>query len=144
MYVDDLKTNRPRKSVLLAIATPTQFFAQKIYFGMGLAGADPFATALTLAAPAGDWLIRRGDVVDVLGLITIFIELTKAARIDTVGQINFVLSVLVTISMVVMMVIVPATFHYFTIKLVLTSLACVVATALLRVSVARRDLNLGN
>lgn len=60
----------------------------------------------------------------------------KATQIDLSGQINFGLSVLVVISAIAMMALVPATINVFTVKLIGMSLAYLVVSAMLRVSIA--------
>jgi hypothetical protein len=141
--MSDIMMRTPRR-VSLAIAAPVPVLAYKMYLLAALVGTDLYAPADTISFLFGSWPVRCGDIIDVIATATIFIELMKATRIDLSGQINFGLSVLVVIGAIVMMWLVPATINIFTVKLMAMSLACLVVSAVLRVSIARRDFTIGN
>jgi hypothetical protein len=141
--MSDIMHRAPRR-VSLAIAAPVTVLAYKMYGLAALVGSDLYAPATTFSFLFGSWPVRRGDIIDAVATATIFVELMKSTRIDLSGQINFGLSVVVVIGAIVMMALFPATINVFTVKLVAMSLACLVVSAILRVSIARRDFSIGN
>jgi len=118
-----------------------------LYFIMVSTGVD-FNTPtplFDLPLPSGaKWNLTSGDIIIMLGIITLYIEIIKSVRTDTGTIIEHVLSVLVFIGFLILFLLLPEAGTSTFLVVTLMSLLDVIAGFTITIASAQRDFNMGS
>ncbi len=118
-----------------------------VYFVMVSTGVDfnTPTTLFTLPLPSGaEWKLTSGDIMVMLGIITLYIEIIKSVGTGTATMIEHVLSVLVFIVFLILFLLIPTAGTSTFLVITLMSLLDVIAGFTITVASARRDFNMGS
>jgi hypothetical protein len=89
------------------------------------------------------WKPTYGDLLIIVGIITLFIELFKSTRTATTSIIDHILSTFVLVGYLVIWMIYPWAGNSYVLILTMMSFLDVIAGFTITISTARRDLALG-
>lgn len=117
------------------------------YWGLHIIGFFPKnlnVIIFHLQLPSGSiWKPTYGDLLIMLGIVTLFVELFKSTRTSTTSIIDHILSTFVLVSFLVVWLIYPwAGNSYFMILTMMTFLD-VLAGFTITISAAKRDIGIG-
>jgi len=118
-----------------------------LYFLMVSAGVDFNNPTILfdLSLPSGTkWNLTSGDIVVMLGIITLYIEIIKSVRTGTGTIVEHVLSVVVFILFLILFLLVPVAGTSTFLVITLMSLLDVIAGFTITVASARRDFTMGH
>jgi hypothetical protein len=108
--------------------------------GSGTLGTPLFSVSLISGAV---WTVSTGELLLVIGLITLFIEIFKATRTTTVSVLDHALSMVVFIAFLVQFLTAPSAGNSTFFLLGLMSLLDVIAGFTVTIMGARRDFGIG-
>ena len=89
------------------------------------------------------WKPTYGDLLVMLGVITLFVELFKSTRTSNTSIIDHILSTFVLVAFLVIWLIYPWAGNSYFMILAMMSFLDVIAGFTITISSARRDMNLG-
>ena len=134
----------------ILIAAPLLLIPVLIYALIAAAsgdrGADASLQGSVFSMPmlsGGRWVFRLGDLVLVLGLVTMFIEILKAARTKSDALVNHSLSMVLLVVTVIAFLIVPGFGTSVFFLLMIMCLLDVIAGPIVSIVAARRDFGIG-
>jgi hypothetical protein len=105
-------------------------------------GFSPGAALLELALPSGgDLFLTVGDVFVLAGLVALFLEVIKAARLGAASVVDHMLSTAAFIAALIGLLLVPALATPSFFLLTIMALIDMVAGFTISIFTARRDLN---